>query len=235
MDSDLIARFITYLVPMLLSLTVHEYSHALAAWWLGDDTASMQGRMTLNPIAHVDPIGTLLVPAIGIMGGFPFIGWAKPVPTNPVRYSRQLAGSRISMTGGMALVALAGPLSNLLFAAVIVAVMGVVLAIAPESASNKAVWTLPVRMMAVNVGLALFNMLPLPPLDGSRILHWMLPSRYQSMMDELGRYTPFLFMGLMFLMYSDWFQTIFSAPFALIIKLLAMAAGIDFVFFYRHM
>ena len=101
---------VTYLVPMLLSLTVHEYCHARVAYWLGDDTASSQGRLTLNPLAHADPIGTFLMPIVAqLAGGLPLIGWARPVPVSPHRFTRN-----VSMHTGMALTAVAGPLSNLI-------------------------------------------------------------------------------------------------------------------------
>src|SRR4051812_7061061 len=90
------------LIPLVLSLTVHEFSHAWSAWLLGDDTAALQGRMTLNPIVHIDPVGTFLLPLLGI----PF-GWAKPVPVNPLRFTR-----RFSMSTGMMITAVAGPASN---------------------------------------------------------------------------------------------------------------------------
>src|SRR5689334_23219884 len=97
---------IKYLIPLILSLTVHEWAHAYSAFRLGDDTASRQGRLTLNPIPHIDPIGTILCPLLGI----PF-GWAKPVPVNPLRFNRG-----VSMRTGMMITAAAGPLSNLVLA-----------------------------------------------------------------------------------------------------------------------
>ena len=95
----------TFLIPLILSLSVHEWAHAWAAWRLGDDTARLLGRMTLNPIAHVDPLGTLLLPMLGV----PF-GWAKPVPVNPLRFRN------VSMPIGMMLTAAAGPISNVVLA-----------------------------------------------------------------------------------------------------------------------
>jgi len=232
MDVDLIGKFVTYLVPMLLSLTIHEYSHALAAWWLGDDTASMQGRMTLNPIAHVDPIGTLLVPAIGIFSGFPFFGWAKPVPTNPVRYTRVFFGKRISMTAGMAVVAAAGPASNLVFAFVTAGALGIAVHIVPPAEQLEGLYALGVRLMAVNVGLCVFNLLPVPPLDGSRILYWLLPERHKPIMDTLARNTPIVFLGLILLMNTSIFYTIIGRPFVAILQVLASLFGLYELFHY---
>jgi len=226
MDGDFLARLVSYLVPMLLCLTVHEYSHALVAWWLGDDTASSQGRMTLNPIVHIDPIGTLLVPVIGILANFPFFGWAKPVPTNPVRYSRHLFGRRVSMTAGMAMVAAAGPLSNLLFAFVVAGGLGAITLVAPPTEQTAPLYVLAMRLMAVNVGLCIFNLLPVPPLDGSRILFWVLPDRYTPLMDTLSRNTPLVFLGLILLMNTKIFYTIFALPFFAILGVLASLFGL---------
>src|SRR5262249_30519600 len=117
MDANWLLERIMYFVPLLLSLTVHEWAHAWSAWRLGDDTAAMQGRLTLNPPAHMDPIGTLILPLAGV----PF-GWAKPVPVNPLRFRRG-----ISMRGGMMITAAAGPVSNLLIALGCAVALGIAL------------------------------------------------------------------------------------------------------------
>ena len=111
-DPTIWLNIIQGLVVFFLSLTVHEYAHARVAFALGDDTASRQGRLTLNPISHIDFFGTILMPVIGGLTGIPVIGWAKPVPVNPARMSRKM-----SMRGGMALVAVAGPHEQLHFGA----------------------------------------------------------------------------------------------------------------------
>src|SRR5271157_1843260 len=105
-DEQTILARLTFLVPLILSLSVHEWAHAWAAWRLGDDTARLLGRMTLNPLAHIDPLGTVLLPLLGV----PF-GWAKPVPVNPLRFRG------VSMSIGMLLTAAAGPISNIVLAA----------------------------------------------------------------------------------------------------------------------
>jgi Zn-dependent protease len=111
---DFFFKAVTFLVPLILSLTVHEYAHARVAYLLGDDTAARHGRMTLNPIPHIDLVGTILIPIIAAWaGGLPLIGWAKPVPVMPVRYTRKL-----SMHTGDMIVSVAGPLSNLLLATI---------------------------------------------------------------------------------------------------------------------
>src|SRR5690606_19241872 len=109
------------LLVMVFSLTVHEFAHAYVAYRLGDDTAARQGRLSLSPVSHVDPIGTLLIPAVSLyLGGIGLIGWARPVPVSPVRFSR-----KVSMRTGMALVAVAGPVSNLLLAILCIAVYAI--------------------------------------------------------------------------------------------------------------
>jgi Zn-dependent protease len=171
----------------ILSLSFHEFAHAWSAWKLGDDTASREGRLTLNPIAHIDLLGTILLPLLGV----PF-GWAKPVPVNPARFRRD-----VSMSRGMAITASAGPLSNVLLAGVAAVLLGLGLRLAPELvARDSAARFFLLAMVRMNVGLALFNMLPLPPLDGSRIVAWLLPYRLQHQWHQLEQYAPFLLIAV---------------------------------------
>jgi Zn-dependent protease len=161
---------VLYMVTTLLSLTVHEYSHARVADFLGDETPRRQGRLTLSPLAHIDPLGTLVIPIVAILaGGVPFLAWARPVQTNPQNYTR-----KVSMRNGHRMVAAAGPLSNLLFAAV---AMGALSALVRSGAgfslhagTASAFAMLLLALVRVNIGLCVFNFLPIPPLDGSRLL-----------------------------------------------------------------
>jgi Zn-dependent protease len=206
-DSIPLQTIIVSYVSLLLSLSVHECAHATSAYWLEDDTAKRMGRMTLNPLAHMDVLGTLVMPLLGMFTGWRVLGWAKPVPVNPSNLSR-----RFSMRGGMALVAGAGPASNVLLALVCIPVLALavraylsdlqgiglsddlpqvkmnVFMLAMYSPVEK-LFDLPGitegmayllaflgRMISINMGLAIFNLLPFGPLDGASILRGFLPS-----------------------------------------------------------
>jgi Zn-dependent protease len=181
MDS-LLAR-VMFIIPTLLSLTVHEWAHAWSAWKLGDDTASREGRLSLNPLVHIDPLGTLLLPLLGV----PF-GWAKPVPVNPARFRRD-----VHMGTGMALTAAAGPLSNLVLAVLCAVALGLMIRFSPGLRLNEnGVSMLLLYGVQLNVGLALFNLLPLPPLDGSRIIERFIPFQQREAWESFKRVGPLL-------------------------------------------
>lgn len=187
-DPQFWLRAVMGLVVFILSLTVHEYAHARVAFLLGDDTASRRGRMTLNPISHIDPIGTILMPILG-SSGVPVIGWAKPVPVSPIQLTR-----RFSMRAGHALVAAAGPASNLLLAVVAVATLRLVVftGLLGDLAVTQPLTAFLLQLFYANLGLAVFNMLPIPPLDGSRLL----PRSLDPVMEHVQRYSFVLFMGI---------------------------------------
>ncbi len=174
------------LIPMVLSLSVHEWAHAFSAKLLGDDTAERQGRLTLNPIAHIDPVGTLLLPLLGV----PF-GWAKPVPINPTRFRRT-----VSMGTGMALSAAAGPASNFVLAVVSAVLLGGWLRAHPEDAiAPGAASMLLLRAITLNLALGMFNLLPVPPLDGSRIASRLLSGRFPRAWGTVERFAPVFLIG----------------------------------------
>jgi Zn-dependent protease len=173
---------------MVLSLTVHECAHALSAHWLGDDTAKERGRLTLNPLPHIDPIGTLLLPAILVASGGGVFGWAKPTPINPARFRRT-----VSLRLGISLTAVAGPLSNLVLGLVSGAIYAILRnagLLTPPAAS------LLVAMMSINAALAVFNLLPIPPLDGSRVVFGLLPRRLAEGYAQVARFGMILLFAL---------------------------------------
>ena len=175
------------LIPLVLSLTVHEFAHAWSAARLGDDTAARAGRLTLNPLAHIDPIGTILLPLLGI----PF-GWAKPVPINPARFRRS-----VRMSTGTMITASAGPLSNVALAILCTVAYGLVIRFAPEAAMpGSGSRELLLIMIQLNVALAVFNMIPVPPLDGSRVVEGLMPLRFRAAWESFTRFAPFLLLGV---------------------------------------
>jgi len=193
--TQLIQDLLLYLPVLLFSLSVHEFAHAWAAWKLGDDTAARQGRMTINPLAHIDPIGTILMPVLGILNpGIPILGWAKPVPVNPIRFSR-----RLTMRRGMLITALAGPASNLVLAVLSTALLRIALELGLRPnpfAATESLGGLLVRflmaLISLNLILAIFNLIPIPPLDGSNILSGIVPRRYDHHLRTLQQYGGFL-------------------------------------------
>jgi Zn-dependent protease len=167
-------------LPVLFAITLHEVAHGWVARALGDDTAAKLGRLSLNPIKHIDPVGTILVPAVLLMlGGFLF-GWAKPVPVsvNKLPHPRR----------DMALVAMAGPLSNLVMALL----WGLLLKVVLEQNLEGGLWV-GLRLMAmagivINLVLMVLNLLPIPPLDGGRVLNGLLPEALARKVDRLEPY-----------------------------------------------
>jgi len=178
MGGNFIVDLVMVLVPMIMALSVHEYMHAQVAFWLGDRTAMNQGRMTLNPAAHIDPFGTLILPALAVIShsGF-FFGWAKPVPVNPQQFSR-----KVTMRTGMMLTAAAGPASNIVFGFLCVILLRVLVAYEVE---YEAVYILVTRLIGINYVLAFFNLIPLPPLDGGKVLQGFAPKRVVEFLDYL--------------------------------------------------
>ncbi len=159
-------EIIFFIAVLVCSVILHEVAHGYMALFLGDPTARLAGRLTLNPIPHIDPLGSLILPALmSLIPGGVIFGWAKPVPFNPYNLR---AGK-----WGPALVAIAGPVSNLLIAAV----FALVIRGATELGLSTGVVTLSSMVVVMNIGLALFNLIPIPPLDGSKILFAVLPYR----------------------------------------------------------
>jgi Zn-dependent protease len=188
---DFAAVFITFLV-LLFSLTVHEAAHALTADRLGDPTARLLGRVSLNPAVHVDPLGTIVLPLIAIISNFPVLGWAKPVPVNITRLRGHWKRKYM-------LIAAAGPASNLVLAVL----ASLVLHLVPVSGALQEAALSPLaalfrEVVFINVLLAVFNMVPVPPLDGGNVLAGVLRGPVAEMYDRLRPYGFLILYGLMF-------------------------------------
>jgi Zn-dependent protease len=181
-DATFLLERLIYIVPLILSLTVHEWAHAASAYYLGDDTAQRDGRLTLDPTVHIDPLGTLLLPMLGI----PF-GWARPVPVNPARFRRD-----VPMRRGMVLTAAAGPFSNLVLAVICTIVYGLWKRFGGDGALNGAASGLLHTAIVMNMALAVFNMLPFPPLDGSRVVDGLMPPRWERGWEKFCQIGPWL-------------------------------------------
>lgn len=187
---DLVDRLL-FFVPLLLSLTVHEWAHAWTAWRLGDDTAKLLGRVSLNPIDHIDPVGTVLLPLLGV----PF-GWAKPVPFNPTRFRRS-----VNMSFGTMLVAIAGPISNFLLALAGIATYAAWTTWAADLFPNRFMVgvSLLQTLILINFLLGLFNLLPIPPLDGSHIADYVMPQALRPAWNQLRSIGPVLLVAVIVL------------------------------------
>jgi Zn-dependent protease len=184
---NIFAQLVWVLVPMLLSLTIHEYAHGLSASLLGDDTAKLLGRLTLNPIAHIDVIGTLLLPiSLVVMssgGGIPFFfGWAKPVPFNPLKFNR-----RISLYRGIMLTAAAGPLANLALALLCAGALSTAYHLRVGNLVPAPLGRLLVTMIILNINLCLFNLIPVYPLDGQKVVAGLLGNELGARFDFFTR------------------------------------------------
>ena len=182
----MIAYILPFLVVLILSLSFHEAAHAWSADRLGDPTARLLGRLTLNPLAHIDWIGTVLFPLVARISGMPLIGWAKPVPVNPnnLKHPRR----------DFAMVAAAGPASNLLLAAG--AWIPLALLSTGEVTGSQLLAFLR-DFIQLNVFLAVFNLLPVPPLDGGNVLAGLVPEQMARVIDRLRPYGIFILYGLL--------------------------------------
>lgn len=195
-------------VLLMVAITVHEFAHGWVANKLGDPTAKYLNRLSLNPLAHIDPFGTILLPLILVMLHLPPVGWARPVPVN----SLNLRNPKTDMFW----VGSAGPAANFLMAIL----LSVILKIMPHMAHS--VWShMIVSGIVINLILGVFNLIPIPPLDGSRIVSAILPPRYAYAYDRI---QPYGFIIIFFLLWSGILRRLLSILILLIVKVL----GIDF-------
>ena len=177
MDNAVLIQYALIVGGVGYSVVLHEGAHAVTAYWFGDNTARDLGRITLNPIPSIDPIGTIVMPILGIVSGLPLIAWAKPVPVDPTRFRHRIWGDVI--------VSMAGIVVNLLIALLFTFVL-----VFHTSASDlqKAVVN---NLLATNLWLALFNLIPIPPLDGHHVAKYLLPREMRKNYQSLG------FMGIL--------------------------------------
>lgn len=220
--ANFVSHLLIYMVVLLLAISAHEAGHAWMSYKFGDDTAYMLGRVTLNPIAHTDPIGTLLIPIIsfifgavgGALGSIPLIGWGKPTPVNPRKWTNYKWGN--------VMVSIAGVLANLILLAI-----GIVLAkimmtqgftVEDFFKSRNPLAIFVGDLMILNLSLFVFNLLPFPPLDGSKILSTFLPASFEPVLNLLEQYG---FLILMALIYIGVFRLIITPFYIGLIYLLS--------------
>jgi Zn-dependent protease len=208
MDADTM-RYVregaVYIVALVLSICVHEFGHAFVADKLGDRLPRSQGRVTLNPIAHIDPIGTLLLPLVAFVTaihspaiGSRILGWGKPVR---ISLSPRDITRKISIRTAHALIAIAGPMMNILFALLLSGIFILLLRAGYDTIAEGVA-----GVIMMNIGLCFFNLLPVPPLDGGAVLARILPRRFDSALDQLNSYGFLILFALLMTGALSWFM-----------------------------
>lgn len=196
MDASVIYQIAVWLVPLIVAIVFHEVAHGLVARQLGDPTAERKGRLTFNPIRHVDPFGTVILPMILAISHAPVFGWAKPVPVN----YRRLRNPRRDMV----LVALAGPGMNFLLALAGAAILAATIALSAGGREGIPAFVAAnaLNFVLINLFLAVFNLIPVPPFDGGHVLEGLLPRPLARRFRKIGRYSLLLFVVLLLVLPS---------------------------------
>ncbi len=221
--AEFISHLVIFLVNLLLAVSVHEAAHAWMSHKWGDDTAYLLGRVTLNPVKHTDPIGTLVIPIAafifgaigGALGAIPLIGWGKPTPVNPRKWTDYKKGNFW--------VSIAGVLANMILVGIgiiltkILMVSGIWTVGAANTPNPIVIFV--TNLMILNLSLAVFNLLPIPPLDGGKILGNFLPDRFQPILDAIEQYG---FLLLLLFVYLGVFHVIIS-PFFRLLELILLS------------
>lgn len=207
----------TYILGLLLSipglviaLSLHEFAHGYAAYLMGDNTAKYNGRLSLNPFSHLDPVGTLCL--------FLFrFGWAKPVPINPYNFNRRRSG--------IIIVSLAGPFMNFIVALISAFLLEIIIRYMPLGSLKDFLYYIVYYTIVLNVGLMCFNLIPIPPLDGSKVLAEILPYRYRNAFYEIERYSSFILMALLF---TNALSPVLSTMRSFVFNIINMIVGLVF-------
>jgi Zn-dependent protease len=211
--ANLISHLVIYMVVLLLAISCHEAGHAWMSYKFGDDTAYLLGRVTLNPVAHTDPIGTLLIPIIsfiagaaGGLGRIPLIGWGKPTPVNPLRWRNKNVAN--------VMVSIAGVLANLIL--LVIGIIGAKILMSQgfdiRDFFGQSKNPLPIfvgNMMTLNLSLFVFNLLPFPPLDGSKVLETFLPDSFNPIFEMMEQFGYLILMALIYIGVFQWIITPF--------------------------